>query len=383
MDFTAGIILITVMVIGTGYILGQRPRCRKFAISMVLIAVLLVSGCSGQFFGGKGQPDGNETGLEVHFIDVGQGDSILIKNGDRVMIIDSGTRNNSVKLKKYLDGQGISRFEYVVATNPLKDHTGGIGDLIENYKLNWIIIPRIDGLNENYKDLQMRLLARYIKPVIAEPGQCYSLGDASFTILAPNGSYYNDLADYSVVIKLEYGETSFLFSSDAGRVSEQEMLDMEFDLSANVLKLGRHGSSAATSDEFLQAVSPDTAVLSVGKDNPYLHPHMQTMIKLHDRNIPVYRTDEQGAIVAVSDGRNITFKAEPGSYSWPEMAIKTAEEAPVDSITEEDPQKPVLVNENSNKYHAAGCSFLDEKCIEITLEQARESGYEPCLLCKP
>ncbi len=380
------IIAVLVGIIGTADCFARPGRYKESVISVTLIAVLFMGGCGGQADGGPDQQDGDGQQLEVHFIDVGQGDSILVKNGDLAMLIDTGTRDNSIKLKKYLDGQGITKFEYIIGTNALKDHIGGMSDLVESYELNWFILPRIEGLNQIYKDLQMKLLVRYIKPMIAEPGKCYPLGDASFTILAPCRSSYEQIADYSIVIKLEYGDTSFLFSSDAGSISEQEMLDMEFDLSANVLKLGRHGSSSSTMDEFLQAVNPDSAVISVGKDNPYLHPHMATMLKLKENNIAVYRTDEQGSIVALSDGKNITFKAEPGSYTWPEMIVteNASEEVLEPEGTDEAELKnTVFVNENSNKYHTEGCSFLEEKAVEISKEEALEAGYEPCLLCKP
>jgi competence protein ComEC len=375
--------MVLVLLIGLSlnkYLSNSPSAPKRSLLALTLMVTLLMGGCFTAPAGNSHSPEPGQ--LEVHFIDVGQGDSILIKNGEKTMLIDSGTKNNSKRLRKYLDEQGVEKFDYLVGTNPLRDHIGGMADLIENYGLNWMILPRIEGLNPSYKDLQMRLLAKHIKPILAEPGKSYMLGDASFSLLAPSSSSYDQLADYSVVIRLEYGDTSFLFCSDAGSNSEREMLDLEFDLSANVIKLGRHGSSSATSDEFLRAVNPDYAVISVGLDNPYLHPHMQTMLKLHDMNIPVFRTDEQGSIVAVSDGNNISFKVEPGTYAWPELKV-TEDPGPDQVLEEKDLQQVVLVNENSNKYHQAGCSFLDEKWVEITLEQAREAGYESCLLCKP
>ncbi len=386
------IVLIAIILIVSSklHFLSNKSKFRVSSISTALIiALLAVGGCSGQDSGGVKQQAQSEDLLEVHFIDVGQGDSILVKNGSKAMLIDTGTKNNSVRLKKYLDQQGITKLDYVIGTNPLKDHIGGMIDLIENYEISRIILPQIDTLNKTFKDLQMEMLARYMKPIKPEPGKNYTLGDASFMILAPNSTNYDGLADYSIVVKLIYGETSFLLTGDAGKISEQEMLDMEFDLSANVLKLGRHGSSSSTTDEFLSAVNPDSAVISVGKDNDYLHPHMGTMLKLKDREIPVYRTDEQGSIVAVSDGHSITFNIEPGTYVWPEIVI--AEDKGENTADLEDnglnneikESATVFVSENSNKYHAEGCSFLDEKAVEITLEEALEAGYEPCLLCKP
>ncbi|NLO20760.1 MAG: MBL fold metallo-hydrolase [Syntrophomonadaceae bacterium] len=381
---SAMVLMLLIGLLLTKYLLDSPARQKRSLLALIMMVTLFMGGCFTPVATTSKPAEGGE--LEVHFIDVGQGDSILIKNGEQAMLIDTGSKNSSIKLKKYLDEQGIKKLEYLVGTNPLIDHIGGMSDIIDNYDLSWMILPRIEGLNQTYKDLQMRLLAKHIKPIFAEPGKSYPMGDASFSLLTPSRSSYDHLADYSVVIKLEYGESSFLFCSDAGQISEQEMLDLEFDLAANVLKVGRHGSCSSSCETFLEAVNPDYAVISVGQDNPYLHPHMETMLKLHDNNIPVYRTDEQGTIVAVSDGKNITFKVEPGSYTWPEIKVTEDPSQAVgdgEVIKEEDLQKPVMVNESSNKYHERGCSFLDDKCVEITLEQAREAGYEPCLLCKP
>lgn len=364
------------------YLCQKMAKCKISVIAVGLILVLMTGGC--------GVPESNEDQeqgqLEVHFIDVGQGDSILVKIGSKAMLIDSGTKHQHILLSQYLDQQGIKKLDYVIGTNPLRDHVGGLNEIIDSYRINRIFLPQVDGLFKTYKDIQINLLSRKMKAIKPEPGKNYSLGEANFTILAPSSSSYDDLADYSIVIKLIYGETSFVLTGDAGKISEQEMLDMNFDLSANVLKLGRHGSSSSTTDAFLSAVNPDSAIISVGKDNPYLHPHMATMLKLKENDIAVYRTDEQGSIVAVSDGKHITFNVEPGSYMWPEMIITEKESdtsAEQDSIDTERLQKSVFLNENSNKYHAAGCSFLEEKCVEITQEQAIKAGYEPCLLCKP
>ncbi len=381
----ASLAMIFALLMGlffTKYLLLGPAKQKRSLLTLTLLATFILGGCSAPT--GPGSEPIGEGQLEVHFIDVGQGDSILIKNGQQAMLIDTGTRNNCVRLKRYLDKQGVKKYEYLIGTNPSKDHIGGMSELLGNYEFNWMILPQIEGLNQTYKDLQMKLLARYVKPILAQPGQSYPLGDACFTLLAPNNSAYEDLVDYSIVIKLEYGETSFLLCSDAGETSEQEMMDMEFDLAANLIKLGRHGSSSSSSDQFLQAVNPDYAVISVGKDNPYGHPHMATMLKLKENNIPVYRTDEQGTLVVKSDGKNISFEVEPGTYTWPEMTLsEAAAEGQEEVLTPENLPEKVWINEDSNKYHRADCRFLEERRVDISEEEAQERGYEPCQLCQP
>ncbi len=315
------IILLAIICLISRSYAYQKSRSRTTFLSAALIFILLLGGCSGQESSGLKQQAQDEDILEVHFLDVAQGDSILIKNGSKVMLIDTGDKTKWIRLNKYLDQQGIKRIDYLIGSNPLKEHIGGMCEVINNFEISRILVPQIYCKNKAYKDLQMEMLAKYIKPIKPETGKNYPLGEASFTVLAPNSSSYDDLADNSIVIKLMYGETSFLLTSGAGKVSEQEMLDMEFDLSANVLKLGRHGSTLSTGDEFLSVVNPDSAVISVGQDNLQAHPHMETMLKLKEKQIPVYRTDEQGTIIAVSDGHTITFNVEPGTYTWPEMLI--------------------------------------------------------------
>lgn len=148
------------------------------------------------------------------------------------------------------------------------------------------------------------------------PEETFNIGNCSCTILGPVSSGYEKSNNYSVVIKLSSGSTSFLLTGDAEKISEQEMMRRGFDLSADVLKLGHHGSVSSTSKEFLERVNPKYAILTAGKDNKYVHPHKRTMINLKDRGIKVYRTDESGTIIAESDGENITFNVKPGSYSY-------------------------------------------------------------------
>lgn len=315
------IILLAIICLTSRSYAYQKSKSRTAFLSSALIFMLLLGGCGGQESSGLKQPAQDENNLEVHFLDVGQGDSIFVKNGSKAMLIDTGDKNNWIRLNKYLDKQGIKKIDYLIGTNSLTEHIGGMCEMINNFEISRIFLPKISCVDQAYKDLQLEMLAKYYKPIRPEAGKSYPLGDASFTVLAPNSRSYDDLADNSIVIKLMYGETSFLLTSSAGKVSEQEMLDMEFDLSANVLKLGRHGSASSTGDEFLSAVNPDSAVISVGQDNLHSHPHMETMLKLKEKQIPVYRTDEQGTIIAVSDGHTITFNVEPGTYTWPEMII--------------------------------------------------------------
>ena len=254
--------------------------------------------------------------LVVDFIDVGQGDSILIRQGDATMLIDGGTSECKDDLLNYLESQEIDKFEYIVGTHPHEDHIGSLDDVVTSYDFDSILFPKVTTTTKTFENLVLAVKNKGKTFTTPEVGKEYELGDAKFQILAPNSDKYSSLNDYSIVIRLTYGNNSFMFTGDAETVSEAEILNNNFNLSADVIKVGHHGSTTSTSKDFLNAVMPKYAVISVGKDNSYNHPTKTTMDKLSDLNIPVYRTDEQGTIECVSNGTDITFNVEPGSYNY-------------------------------------------------------------------
>jgi competence protein ComEC len=253
--------------------------------------------------------------LLVHFIDVGQADSILIQNGDHAMLIDAGNNDDADLVTQYLQKQGVKKIEYLIGTHPHEDHIGGMDGVINAFPIAQVILPHVTHTTKTFSDMVTAMKNKgyqATKPVV---GDRYSLGDASFVILAPTAPEYEGLNNYSVVIKLSYGNTSFLFAGDAEKESEEEMIATGLDLSANLLKLGHHGSRSSTSAAFLQKVHPQYAVISVGKGNDYGHPHQETMKRLQSNGALVYRTDESGTIIATSDGQRITFNQNSGTYA--------------------------------------------------------------------
>lgn len=254
--------------------------------------------------------------LVIDYIDVGQGDSILIRQGEATMLIDGGTSECKEDLLNFLQEENVDKFEYIIGTHPHEDHIGSLDDVINSYDFDTILFPKVSSTTKTFENLVLAVQNKQKKFTTPVVGTQYSLGEAKFEILAPNNSKYTSTNDYSIVIKLTYGENTFIFTGDAESLSEQEILNNNVDVSADVLKLGHHGSTTSTSKKFLEAVNPKYAVISVGKDNSYKHPTKTTMTKLEDMNIPVYRTDEQGTIECISDGKNITFNVEPGSYAY-------------------------------------------------------------------
>ncbi len=257
--------------------------------------------------------DGN---LIVDFIDVGQGDSILIRQGDHAMLIDGGTSECKDDLLNFLKSENIQKFDYIVGTHPHEDHIGSLDDVVNAYDFDTILFPKVTTTTKTFENLVNAVKNKNKKFITPVSGNEYTLGDAKFKILAPSSDSYQSLNNYSIVIKLTYGENTFMFTGDAETLSETEMLNSFDDLTADVLKIGHHGSTTSTSKKFLNAVNPKYAVISVGKDNTYNHPTKTTMNKLEELKIPVYRTDEEGTIECVSNGKDITFNVEPGSYEY-------------------------------------------------------------------
>lgn len=260
--------------------------------------------------------DGN---LIIDYIDVGQGDSILIRQGEHAMLIDGGTSECKDDLLEYLKSKNITKFDYIIGTHPHEDHIGSLDDVVNAFDFDTILFPDVSSAKVTTKTFENLVLAvanKNMKFTTPISGKEYSLGEAKFNILAPSSSNYQSLNNYSIVIKMTYGNNSFLFTGDAETLSEIEILNSYDTIKADVLKVGHHGSTTSTSMKFLNAVSPKYAVISVGKDNSYNHPTKTTMDKLSDLKIPVYRTDEQGTIECISNGVDITFNVEPGTYTY-------------------------------------------------------------------
>lgn len=282
------------------------------------ISVILLLAALAIFINQYRPPQDSETSdvnlrndiVEVHFIDVGQGDSILIEADNSAMLIDAGENNKGSVVVDYLKSQEIKELYYLIGTHPHSDHIGGLDTVLNSFPVKKLIMPEISHTTETFEDVLDAAAKNELtitKPVV---GTIYHLGPATFTILAPNSSSYEELNDYSIVLKLTYGDTSFLFTGDAGVASEEEMLANGIDLSADVIKIGHHGSVTSSSKEFLDAVNPAYAMICVGKENEYGHPQSETLKALMDRGIKIYRTDAQGTVVFTSDGKNISVNTD-------------------------------------------------------------------------
>ena len=253
--------------------------------------------------------------VQVCYFDVGQADAELIQfPGGSNVLIDAGTSSTEDELIETLRSLGVETLDLVVATHPHADHIGGMAAVIEAFDVGGVVMPRVSDSDtpttKTYENLLEAIMEKGLSAAPAEPGaELLSENGAALTVLAPNSEDYGDLNNYSVVLRLTFGTDSFLFTGDAEKESEEEMLGAGFDLSATVLKCGHHGSETSTSPPFLSAVGPQYAVISCGVDNDYGHPDAVTLEKLSAAGVEVFRTDLQGTIVAVSDGAGVTMTA--------------------------------------------------------------------------
>ncbi len=255
------------------------------------------------------------SGLEVHYLDVGQGDCTLILCDGHAMLIDAGDNDKGTAVQSYLESQGVTALDYVIGTHPDADHIGGLDVILYKFDCSIVIMPDFAKDTRTYDDVIQTMKQKRYKNTLPEVGEVYELGDAVFTIVAPNGGYGDSANDYSVGILLQHGENRFLFTGDAEEASEADMLKNGIELKADVFKAAHHGSRTANTEDFLNAVEPDYVVISCGQDNSYGHPHAEVMNRLRAMGASAFRTDEQGTIVARSDGTEITFNMSPDE-SW-------------------------------------------------------------------
>lgn len=300
------------------HILTQKERRKAFIIVILCIFGLIITIL--EIFGitnwhkvsvFSGAVDGikvADTNFAVYYLDVGQSDCSVVVCDGEVMVIDTGSYPQLVDIQEVLYALEVETIDYLVVTHQHDDHMSGAERLIEHYDVENIIMPRLSEENmvesETYDRLMHAITEFNVNPLVAQNLDSFNLGGAMIDILAPQ-KQYKELNNMSIVMKITYGETSFLFQGDAESQVEKDLLFSDYDLTADVLKLGHHGSKTASTEKYLDAVNPKFAIVSCGQGNSYGHPRVSVMEYLVERDIKYYITVDNGDITVASDGKNI------------------------------------------------------------------------------
>lgn len=323
------------------------------------------------------------TEANVHFIDVGQGDAILIQlSSGKSILIDAG--EISTPVITYLNKINTKRLDAVIATHPHSDHIGGMADVIKSFDIGSFYMPRVTHTTKNFENMINAVKNKGLKATEAKAGVSIDVGQSfKAYFVAPNSSSYDNLNNYSAVLKLELGKTAFLFTGDAEDISENEMVHGGHNLQANLLKVGHHGSDSSTTVSFLNSVKPQFAVICVGNDNTYGHPTPETLGRLQAAGVKVYRTDQQGTIIATSDGNSIIMNSEPTTIKAPAPTVPSST---VVTPTPAGTADQYIGNKNTKKLHLPTCRSLPAPKNQVKFnsrDEAIKQGYTPCGICKP
>ena len=368
--------------------------------------------------------------LTVTWLDVGQGDAAVIQCGGQSMLIDGGKPEKSSYIYAWLQQHGLSYLDVIVATHVDADHIGGLSGALNYASVGTAYCPVTTGTTETFQSFVKYLAQRGKQITVPIAGETFALGGAQVQILGPLHSA-EDSNDNSIVLKVSFGATSFLFTGDAERAEEQDLLNAGVNLQSTVLKVGHHGSDTSTSYPFLRAVAPQYAVISVGAGNSYGHPTEAVLSRLRDAGVTTFRTDMQGEITAVSDGQTINFStaknaaaetlanagagqnanqtgggnsatqtAGSGQNTGGAATAGAAGAAAIASANADGGNAggaagagttagSYVLNTNSHKFHLPSCSSVDtispknRKDVNESREQIIREGYAPCKRCNP
>lgn len=266
----------------------------------------------------------------------------------------------------YIKSQGISKLDYVIGTHPHEDHIGGLDAVINSFDIGKIFMPKQLSTTKTFEDVLIAIKNKGLKVTSPKVGDTYGLGQAQWTILAPSQESYEEANNSSIVIRLVFGNNSFMLTGDAEELSEKEILENSIDFKSDVLKVGHHGSSSSTSDAFLEAVDPKYAVISVGEGNSYGHPHVETIDKLNIQNIEVLRTDGLGTIIFTSDGNELSYETMKQAVVQKEPDVQVIPEPVKEEANPTENTSSIVISKLDKKAELVTITNKSDKDVDIT-----------------
>ena len=385
-------------------------RAKRYIVFLTLLLIILLQGCSftentsekiqsNEKFVTEEKAVREELEIEVaeniystydlmrvHFIDVGQGDCSFIELGNgQTMLIDAGNPEDGDDIVEYIKDLQYGDIDYVVATHPHDDHIGGMAEVLKTFPVEKMYMPNAVHTSYSFENLLNVIDEKDIDLKVAKTGtSILSSGPIDIDILSPVQEEYSEMNNYSAVVRIIYGESSFLFTGDAEKIVESEILDSEIDV--DVLKVGHHGSNSSSSEVFINATTPQIAVISCGQDNIYGHPDYEVLSLLNENDVKIYRTDEAGTIRVTADQEdNITVDKKESTIKEnapPESTYVVLEENTPNNNSTTESAEIVYITNTGECYHKGTCSYLKSK-IETTKEKAQSMGLRACSRCIP
>ena len=362
---------------------GLLQRLLSLAAAAALALSLVGCGSSAVVPGGSADvvPNPSSTAasvdapFEMHFIDVGQALSVLVECDGQFMLYDGGNVDDGSLVVSYLQKQGVEELQYVFCSHAHEDHVGGLAAALAYFPANHVYSPVTEAPTKCFRDFVKYTQQQGLQVEVPAVGTTWPLGSASVTMLGPVAQY-SDTNDTSIVLRIDYGSTSFLLTGDMEKTAESDLVASGANLKADVLQVGHHGSSTSTGYAFLNAVLPKMGIISCGVNNKYGHPHEETLSILRDAGVDVYRTDLLGTITIGSDGQNYTVGTEHFAAD--------AELNPTDPAAASTAQQAYIGNVNSKKFHLPTCPNLPAEKNQIlfsSYDEAIAAGYTPCSTC--
>lgn len=362
-------------------------RKKTYAIILAVLCVLLIV-LGYIYWSAETQIT---TDMKIYYMDVGQGNAVLVEEEGEYMLIDGGDREFSSYVVRYLKNRGVRKLKYILLSHYDKDHLNGVVGVLNAFDCEEIIAPDYEADSKIYTSYKKAVKRKGYEVIYPEVGDTYTLGEAEFTVVCPKDYNYELENNNSIGIKLVHGDNSFLFCGDASIESEEDMLKAKVDVESDVLMVSHHGSRGSSSQAFLDKVDASVVIISCGVNNPFGHPTKTVLGRIKKSGAKLFRTDLQGTIIATSDGTDISWNKKSTLDFRSEHQINNDQDK-IDAIQEDiasSKVKKYVLNIKSKKIHKPDCKAVNDikeenkKPVKKSMKELKEKGYVPCGKCKP